>query len=105
MICAILVLALSPEYDVKIIDFEINDKLKHIIAFFTLSFFFFKSFENISDKYKFFILSFFAIVLEIIQSFVGREASFADFIASFFGVVLYLLLSNVIKENTSNKNL
>ncbi|MAC85221.1 MAG: hypothetical protein CL624_13910 [Arcobacter sp.] len=76
-----------------------EDKLKHIIAFFVLSFFFYKSFENFKNVYKFYFLVIFACAIEIVQSFVGREANILDFIASCFGILLYLLVSQVRKEN------
>ena len=96
-------MALSP-YDIfYFIDFPYEDKLKHIIAFFTLSIFFYKSFKNIKNIYKFLILITFACVIEVAQTFVGREASIADILASIAGVLLFLLISKVIKENKNHK--
>jgi VanZ family protein len=95
----ILAFTISPKETIDIKLFEHSDKIKHIIAFFTLSFFLYKSFENIKNKYKFYSLVIFACVIEIIQSFVGREASIADFMASCFGVLLYLLILKVRKKN------
>lgn len=97
-----IVIYFSVETNIKIntYPFEHSDKLKHIIAFFTLSFFFFKSFKDINNKFKFSILALFAVLIEGIQSFIGREASFNDALASLLGIVLYLLILKVIKENT-----
>ncbi|MBU3015742.1 VanZ family protein [Poseidonibacter lekithochrous] len=80
--------------------FEGADKIKHFLAFFILSFLFFRSFEDINNKFKFSILALFAVLIEVIQSFVGREASVNDALASLLGIVLYLLIVKIIKENT-----
>ena len=94
-----IIFAISPNNTLDTKLFEHSDKIKHIIAFFVLSFFFFKSFENFKNVYKFYFLVIFACAIEIVQSFVGREANILDFIASCFGILLYLLVSQVRKEN------
>lgn len=76
--------------------FEGADKVKHLLAFFVLSFFFHISFMKIN--YKFYILTFFAITLELIQSFTYREASFLDFISSFMGILLFYTLLSLYKK-------
>jgi len=76
-----------------------EDKIKHILAFFVLSFFLYKSFKEIKGIYKFFLLIIFAGTIEIVQTFISREASFADIIASISGVLLYLLVSKALREN------
>lgn len=92
----ILILALSSENFIYIENlFPHMDKVKHIIAFFTLSFFFFKSFNNLNNKYKLSVLIIFACVLEVLQSFVGREASILDVLASFIGIFIYLCFSKI----------
>lgn len=96
----ILIFALSPKETIDIKLFEHSDKLKHIVAFLTLSFFFYQSFKKIKNIYKFLILALFTILLEVVQSFVGREASIIDAFSSLIGILLYLLILNVIKENT-----
>ena len=76
-----------------------EDKIKHIMAFFTLSLLFYLSFKELENRVKFFILIGFAIFLELAQTLVGREASIADVIASSLGVLFYLLVKKVILEN------
>ena len=80
-----------------------EDKIKHVIAFITLSFFFFKSFHNIRYIYKIVILIIFACFIEIAQIFVGREFSFADIAASISGILVCLLILKVIEENIKYK--
>ena len=94
-----IVFSFFSDFGIKTYYFEGMDKIKHIVAFFTISFFFYKSFYNIRDIHKFFILVTFAGIIELVQSFVGREASFLDFIASCLGVILYLLLSSTFFAN------
>ncbi len=78
--------------------FEGADKIKHFIAFFILSFLFYKSFEGTNNIYIILILAFFAVLIEVVQSFIGREASFIDFLAGLTGVVFYFILSYFIKN-------
>jgi len=100
VLISIISLALYPRDFVTLGDtIPFEDKFKHVLAFFTLSFLFYKSFENIKDIYKFLLLIIFACAIEVAQSFIGREASFADIIASISGVLLYLLVSKALREN------
>ena len=83
--------------------FEGADKLKHLIAFFVLSFlvrFSFKDFD-----YKYFILILFAFLIELGQFFTQRESSFYDFLSSVLGIVIFLILQKVlILYNKSKRN-
>lgn len=87
----ILLIGLTPDDYIKTFDFKYADKIKHILAFFVLSFFLYKSFEEIKGIYKFYSLVIFACAIEIIQSFVGREANILDFMASCFGIIIYIV--------------
>lgn len=88
---------------------ETSDKLKHIAAFFTLSYFLFESTIKLHDLYRFSILVFLAFFIEYVQSIIGREASMMDFLASTSGVLIYILLrytyKKVFKENLDNISL
>ena len=85
---------------------ETSDKLKHIAAFFTLSYFLFESTIKFHDLFRFLILVFLAFFIEYVQSIIGREASLMDFLASTSGVLIYILLrytyKKVFKENLDN---
>ena len=94
-----IIFSFFSDFGIKTYYFEGMDKIKHILAFFVLSFFLYKSFEEIKGLYKFYSLVIFGCAIEIMQSFVGREANMIDFLASCFGVLLYLLISQVRKEN------
>ena len=98
-ILVIFVFSFIPNLGINTYPFENADKLKHIIAFFTLSLLFYSSFKELEPKTKFYILVLFAFILEVVQSYVGREASFFDFLASFVGIILFLLIKKVILEN------
>ena len=78
--------------------FEGADKIKHLLAFFVLSFLFFYSFKSINTFYKIAVLIFFAVGIEILQSFTKRESSVEDFLFSVFGVVLFLVLWKYVKK-------
>lgn len=105
VLISIISLALYPRDFITLSqDIPHEDKMKHVIAFMTLSFFFYKSFENIKNIYKFWILIIFACGIEVAQSFTGRESSFADILASVTGIFLCLLILKVVEENKNTSN-
>ena len=75
-----------------------SDKLKHIAAFFTLSYFLFESTIKLQNIYRFLILISLAFIIEYVQSMIGREASIDDFIASSFGVLLFIFVKTIMKK-------
>ena len=78
--------------------FEGSDKIKHLLAFFVLSFLFRFAFKKFD--YMFLVLVLFALSIELAQSFTQREASVYDFLSGVLGIVLFLLL-----EKFSNRYL
>jgi hypothetical protein len=79
------------------------DKIKHIFAFFVLSYFLFESSINISKYFKFIILLSLAFIIEYVQSMIGREASLIDFVASSSGILLFIFIKFMFKKFSENK--
>jgi len=95
----ILTIALDPSRTIDTKVLAKHDKLKHIAAFFTLSYFFFESSIRLKNSVKFFILFFFMCTIEYLQQVIGRgPISFGDIIAGISGVLLYLLFKYTIKN-------
>lgn len=76
--------------------FSHSDKIKHILAFFTLSIFI--DF-NKKKTIKIIILILFAMIIELLQSIVGRQASLIDFLFSCAGIFLYLFSIKLFKNS------
>jgi VanZ family protein len=74
------------------------DKIKHILAFFVLSYFLFTSSVKIHHIFKFIILVFICFFIEYVQEMIGRQASLEDFLASFFGIVLFVILRIIVRR-------
>ncbi|NWF67309.1 MAG: VanZ family protein [Campylobacterales bacterium] len=69
---------------------RLNDKFNHLVAFFTLSFFYFNAFSK-KISYLIFIMLMFGIFIEIIQFFIpNRSSSILDIIADMIGVVMFV---------------
>ncbi len=102
IVISILFLALSPEnLGFTLVDFKNSDKLKHVFAFFVLSYFLYKTFYRLTRNQKFLLLVFFAFLIEFLQIFSNRESSLMDFLASVFGICLYLVVDKVLKRRDS----
>lgn len=82
--------------------FENEDKVKHVLAFFILSYFLFCKSINIKLSIKIFILILIAFLIEYSQSFFYRESSFFDFLASCIGIILYVVGDIILKKFRSN---
>ncbi len=100
LLISIISLALYPKDFITLSQgIHYEDKIKHIMAFFTLSYFFYSGFKDFENNFKFFTLVVIALVIEVLQGYVGREPSVVDFIASIVGILTYLLIKKVILEN------
>jgi len=88
----ILILATIPDDGVEL-DLAYEDKIKHIIAFFTLSFLLNKASSTIKHRVRnIFALLLFGIFIEIVQMFLPyREASVADIYADLTGILIFQL--------------
>lgn len=76
------------------------DKIKHLIAFFTLSFFLMESTIPLKKYIKILLLISIAIFIETFQFIIGRELSLLDLCASIFGIFLYIFISfSILKLN------
>ena len=94
IVLTILFFSFNGNIGIKTYPFEHSDKLKHILAFLVLSYFFYKSLDM---KYKLLALVFFAGFIEVSQIFTDRESSFFDFLASITGILIYLLIIKIRK--------
>lgn len=95
-------IAFDPNYIVDKKVFYHFDKIKHISAFFVLSYFLFASSIKIHYFFKFTILVFIGFFIEYVQQMIGRQASIGDFLASFSGIVLFVIVKIIIKRFTKN---
>ena len=85
----------------RVVDTQVlpnSDKIKHMGAFFILSYFLFESTIKLQNIYRFLILVSLAFIIEYVQSMIAREASIDDFIASSFGVILFIFVKTIIKK-------
>lgn len=71
--------------------FEGDDKIKHILSFFLLSFLLKNIFKKISYKRIFIYFILLSILIETIQPFFNRSSDFWDIIANISGIFLYYL--------------
>lgn len=78
------------------------DKIKHILAFFVLSYFLFGSSIKIHYFFKFTILVFISFFIEYVQQRIGRQASISDFLASFSGIILFVIVKIMFKKFAKN---
>ena len=88
----IFILAVVPNDGVEL-DIDYADKIKHIFAFFTLSFLLNRASSTIKHRVRnIFILLFFGILIEVVQMFLPyRESSVADVYADLTGILIFQL--------------
>lgn len=72
------------------------DYIKHIFAFFILSYFFIHGFEQIRLNVKVAILLCLIVLIEIIQIPVGRDGSIKDILSGVLGIVLYFIFKIIV---------
>ena len=89
----VLVLALVPNDNLKF-NYAYEDKIKHTLAFFTLSLLLNRASSTLKHRVRNMIsLLFFGIFIEVAQSFTGyRSPSFDDVLADLVGILLFQLL-------------
>jgi VanZ family protein len=92
---SIFIVAFDASHSVEKLFFKSSDKLKHIVSFFVMSYFFLENSINIQNKVKVYILIFIAFFIEFIQFFIGRESSILDFLSSLMGIVLFLAIKKI----------
>ena len=99
LIC-IFIIALDPSRSIDKMFLETHDKIKHIFAFFIVSFFFIENSDIKLNIYiKTILLFLFALSLEIVQKIIGRSSvDFYDFLASSLGILVFLLLRHILKK-------
>lgn len=98
----IFAVAFDPMYTVDKKILASYDKIKHIAAFFVLSYFLFESSVQIHKIYKFVILITLALFIEYVQDMIGRESSLNDIIASISGILLFIFIKSMIKRFYNN---
>jgi VanZ family protein len=91
----IFIIAFDPSHQIEKTFLPANDKIKHILAFFVISYLFIENSLKIKNKLKIFILIFIAIFIEFIQSIIGREASIFDFVSSLIGIVSFISIKKL----------
>lgn len=79
--------------------FLYSDKIKHIIAFFVLSYFIFINLNKIKKIYTSILLILFAGFIEILQIYANRQADIIDFMFSVIGVLIFLILNSIYTHN------
>ena len=88
----IFILAIVPNDGIDL-DVDYADKIKHIFAFFTLSFLLNKATSTVGHRVRnIFILLSFGILIEVVQMFLPyRESSVADVYADLTGILIFQL--------------
>ncbi len=89
----IFILAVVPSDGIEL-SFEYEDKIKHIFAFFTLSFLLNRASSTIEHRVRNMVaLLLFGAVIELVQSFLPyREASMGDIYADLTGILIFQLI-------------
>ena len=89
----VLVLALVPNDNLKF-NYAYEDKIKHTLAFFTLSLLLNRASSTLKHRVRNMIsLLFFGIFIEVAQSFTNyRSPSYDDVLADLIGILLFQLL-------------
>ena len=92
-VIVVLVLALVPSDNLKF-NYAYEDKIKHILAFFTLSLLLNRASSTLKHRVRNMVaLLLFGIFIEVAQSFTGyRSPSFDDVLADLVGILLFQIL-------------
>ncbi|MCZ7601424.1 MAG: VanZ family protein [Melioribacteraceae bacterium] len=110
---SIFILTSLPDKDLPSVNFD--DKIKHFIAYFVLSFFLslalnvqnkFKRMKESYIKFALLITLIYSTFDEIHQVFIpGRSAEFWDWLANMFGILLGVFLVKSLVERDKSKQL
>jgi len=92
VIFGIFAIAFDPSRNVDKVLLVNFDKVKHLLAFVVLSYFFVESSIKLKEILKILILVMIAFFIECVQFIIGREASFLDFLASISGIGIFVLV-------------
>jgi VanZ family protein len=104
-VIAVFILALVPSEQISLHPYY-DDKIKHLIAFFTLSFLLNRSSSSIEKRLRNMgALLLFGIFIEFVQYFVpSRQSSINDVIADFMGILLFQLTYSLLKLIQEQRN-
>jgi VanZ family protein len=100
----IIYLGLSESDSISISNFDVNDKLAHLLSFLLFYYLWYKTFVNwFNDKASLYLLGFaliFGILIELGQKYLtdSRSAEFLDIVFNLIGILLVHIYFNLKKR-------